>query len=52
MLTVVAVGGEAVFGEFALDGEGELQLLRHELEGVGLEGVPVGLALADAPRAP
>ena len=39
---------------FALDGWGRLQLLRHELEGVGLEGLPVdheddldGLGLAD-----
>ena len=59
VVAVVAVGGEAVFGELALDGEGALQLLRHELEGVGLEGVPVGheddldgLGLADAPGAP
>ena len=56
---VVPVGGEAVPGEFAIDGEGALQLLRHQLEGAGLKGVPVGheddlkgLALADAPRAP
>ena len=59
IVSVVPVGGEAVPGEFAIDGEGALQLLRHQLEGAGLKGVPVGheddlkgLALADAPRAP
>ena len=59
VIAIVPVGGEAVLGQLALDGEGALQLLRHELEGVGLEGVPVGheddlhgLGLADAPRAP
>ena len=39
VVAVVPVGVEAVLGEFALDGERALQLLRHELEGVGLDGV-------------
>ena len=56
VVAVVPVGGEAVRGEFTLHGERALQLLRHQLEGVRLEGVPVGheddlhgLCLADAP---
>ena len=56
VVALVPVGGEALLGELALDGEGALQLLRHEHEGIGLEGVPVGhedglhgLGLPDAP---
>ncbi len=56
IVAVIPVGGEPVLGEFTLDGEGALELLRHELEGVRLQGVPVrheddlhGLGLADAP---
>ena len=54
----VPVGGEAVRGQLAFHGQRALELLRHELEGVGLQGVPVGqeddlhgLRLADPPRA-
>ena len=42
VVAVVTVSGEAVLGQFALDGEGALQLLRDQLEGVRLDGVPVG----------
>ena len=40
---VVAVGGEPFLRQLALDGEGALPLLRHQLEGVSREGVPVVL---------
>ena len=56
---VVAVGGEAVLGQLTLDGQRRLELLGHQLEGVRLQGVPVGheddphgLGLADAPGVP
>ena len=39
---VVAVGGQPILRQLPLDGEGTLQLLRHHLEGVVLEAVPVG----------
>ncbi len=36
---VVAVGGKAVLGQLAIDGQRRLELLRHEFERVGLKGV-------------
>ena len=59
VVAVVPVGGEAVLGQLPLDRQRALELLRHELERVRLQGVPVGhednldgLGLADAPGAP
>ena len=59
VVPVIAKGGEAVFGKLSLHRQGRLQLLGHQLQGVGLEGVPVGhehhfdrTFLPDAPRAP
>ena len=37
-----SLAGAAVLGAFTLDGEGAMELLRQELEGGGLQGVPVG----------
>ncbi|MCY3886092.1 MAG: hypothetical protein OXG19_00040 [Chloroflexi bacterium] len=58
VVAVVPVSREAVLGQLALDRQRALELLHHELEGIGLQGVPVGheddldgLGLADAPRA-
>ncbi len=39
VVAAVVVGGEAVLGQLALHGERGLELLRHELEGVRLQGV-------------
>ena len=36
VVSVVSVGGQPVLRQLALDGEGALQLLRHQLQGVGL----------------
>ena len=38
----ITEGRKPVLRQLALDGEGALQLLRHQLQGVGLEGVPLG----------
>ena len=59
VVALVAVGGEPVLGQFTLDRERRLQLLRDQLERVGLERVAVGrehdldwLGLTDSPGTP
>ncbi len=42
VVAVVSVGGESVVGQLALDCERGLQLLRDQLERVGLQGLPIG----------
>ena len=39
VVAVVPAGGKAVFRQLALDRQRALELLRHQLEGVSLQGV-------------
>ena len=52
VVAVVPVGGETILGEFALDGEGALQLLRHQLQGVRLQEAGLAVSRPDAPLRP